>query len=309
LKGVVLAAGKGTRLYPVTHFIPKPLLPLANRMILEYAFDKLKQMGVFDVCIVVGESHQAMREALGDGASFGLSLSYALQPEQKGLAHALQYARDFVGGDDFVLYLGDALYSEDLTSYVKRFQESGCANLNLIKHVDDPRRFGVVTLDGERIVKVVEKPKHPESHLALAGLYFFRSVVWDVLPHVPPSHRGEHEITDAIQMLIDRGELVLGGLYGGEWYDTGTLDSFLEAHRFLTSEKNVIDSSAYVGAELGKHVTVGKGASVRCEQIEDSVVLPGACVEVYGKIRHAILGGRLCEKGDLINGIFYYNPE
>lgn len=293
MKGVILAAGKGTRLYPVTHVIPKPLLPMANRPTLHYAFDRLKEMGIEDVCIVVGENESQMREALGDGSSVGVRLSYVKQEEPKGLAHAVGFAKEFVDGDSFVLYLGDAVYSEGFDKYAKRFTESGCANLNIVKPVEDPSRFGVANVEGERIVKLVEKPKNPESNLAMAGMYFFGPEIWDVLPELKPSGRGEYEITDAIQMLIDKGETVLAGVYEGTWFDTGTLDSFLETSAFLIDNGVLVDETADVTGEVGKKVVIGAGSKVRCESIEESVVLPGADVEVAGTIRRAVLGGTI----------------
>ena len=204
MKAVILAAGKGSRLYPVTHVIPKPLLPLANRPTLEYAFDHLKRIGATDICIVVGENESAMRAALGDGSAYGIRLSYVRQSEPKGLAHAVGFAEEFVAGEPFILFLGDGIYSSDLTTHAERFVASGCANLNLVKTVPDPERYGVANVDGERIIKLVEKPKQPESNLAMAGVYFFGPQLWSVLPDLKPSGRGEFEITDAIQMLIDK---------------------------------------------------------------------------------------------------------
>ncbi|HEY0866703.1 MAG TPA: sugar phosphate nucleotidyltransferase, partial [Fimbriimonas sp.] len=232
MKGVILAAGKGSRLYPVTHVVAKPLLPLANRPTLHYAFDRLKEMGVRDICLVVGENEEQMRSALGDGSDFGVRLSYVRQHEPHGLAHAVGFAREFVGEDPFVLYLGDAMYNQAFDGFARRFLESGCANLNIVQPVEDPSRFGVANVEGDRIVKLVEKPKNPESNLAMAGMYFFGPQLWEVLPDLKPSARGEYEITDAIQLLIDRGHEVLAGVYTGKWFDTGTLDSFLETSSF-----------------------------------------------------------------------------
>jgi glucose-1-phosphate thymidylyltransferase len=291
MKGVILAAGKGSRLYPVTHHIPKPLLPMANRMTLEYAFDKLKEIGINEICVVVGENEPIMRETLGNGSQFGIQLSYARQPEPKGLAHAVSFTKEFVGDDDFVLYLGDAIYSEGFGSHLEKFQTSGCANLNIVKPVDDPHRFGIANVEGDRIVKLVEKPKEPESNLAMAGLYFFTSKIWDVFPDLQPSARGEYEITDAIQMLIDRGETVLAGVYGGTWFDTGTLDSFLETTRFLIKGQSLIEPSATVEGEIGQNVVVGAGATVKCRRIANSVILPGATVECPGEIMGSLIGG------------------
>jgi len=293
MKGVILAAGKGTRLYPITHHIAKPLLPLANRPTMHYAIDRLKEMGVHDVCVVVGENEGQIRAALGDGSSLGVAISYVRQTDPHGLAHAVGFAKEFVGGDSFCLYLGDAMYSQSLAPFAERFKASGCANLNLVKWVEDPSRFGVANLDGEKIVKLVEKPVEPESNYAMAGLYFFGPQIWSVLPGLKPSARGEYEITDAIQTLIDEGQPVLAGVYEGDWFDTGTLDSFLETSSHLIAKGQLIAGDAHVIAAVGHSVVVGAGAHVACDSIEDSVVLPGAHVSVRGHIRHSVLAGRV----------------
>lgn len=305
MKGVILAAGKGSRLFPVTHHIPKPLLPLANRMTLEYAFDQLKQMGVSEVCVVVGENAPIVKAALGDGREFGVSLSYVTQTEPKGLAHAVGFAQEFVGGDSFVLYLGDAIYDRSLAEFARQFAESGCDNLNLVKSVEDPRRFGVATLEGDRIVRLVEKPAEPESNFAMAGMYIFGPAIWDSLVGLPPSARGEYEITDAIQRLIDTGKDVRAGIYRGEWFDTGTLDSFLETSNFLTQGAVVAAQNAEFEATVGQHVVIGAGACVRAGMLEDCVVLPGATVTVTGAIRHAVLGGIITRSGDIENEVLW----
>lgn len=298
MKGVILAAGKGSRLYPVTHHVPKPLLPLANRPTLEYAFDRLKEMEVSDVCIVVGESEAQMRSVLGDGSAYGLRLSYVRQTEPKGLAHAVGFTEEFVAGDDFVLYLGDAIYGSGFAAYARRFRESGCANLDIVKPVPDPSRFGVANVEGERIVKLVEKPAAPESNLAMAGLYFFGPQLWKVLPDLEPSARGEYEITDAIQRLVDDGETVLAGVYEGTWFDTGTLPSFLETSRFLAGEGNLVGAGAQVTGSL-QNCVIGEGASVVCRSMRNSVVLPGARVDADGDLSNMLIGGEALVSGDV----------
>lgn len=299
MKGVILAAGKGSRLFPVTHHIAKPLLPMANRMTMEYAFDSLKEMGVTDICIVVGENEPEMRKALGDGSAFGVRLDFARQPEPLGLAHAVSFTKDFVGGDSFVLYLGDAIYGAGFADHAAKFRDSGCANLNIVKPVEDPRRFGVATVEGDKIVRLVEKPANPESNLAMAGMYFFGPELWSVLPDLQPSGRGEYEITDAIQLMIDRGMDVRAGVYDNIWFDTGTLDSYLETTEFLTGGQNKIDASAVVEAELGEKVVIGARASVRAGTLSNCVVLPGAKVNVSGNVQDSILGGEVTADGDL----------
>jgi glucose-1-phosphate thymidylyltransferase len=305
MKGLILAAGKGSRLYPITHIIPKPLLPMANRMTLSYSFDKLKEIGITDIGVVVGENENAMKETLGDGSDFGVKLSFIRQPEPKGLAHAVSFAKEFIDGDSFVLYLGDAIYGESIGYLKDRFEAAGCANLNLVKEVPDPSRFGVANVDGERIIKLVEKPKNPESNLAMAGLYFFGPEIWSIFPDLQPSARGEYEITDAIQMLIDRGHTVLAGKYEGAWFDTGTLDSYLETSQFLAGGQNIVPASAKVTGQIGNNVILGEGVELMCDSIEDSVILAGAKVNVTGAIRHSILAGTVTSDEGIENQILH----
>ncbi|HLK13677.1 MAG TPA: sugar phosphate nucleotidyltransferase, partial [Fimbriimonadaceae bacterium] len=297
LKAVILAAGKGTRLYPLTRRIAKPLLPLVNRITLLYAFDRLKELNIHDICIVVGENEANIREALGNGSQHGVSLSYVRQVDPHGLAHAVGFAKEFVGQDPFVLYLGDAIYDSSVANLAKMFGDSGCASLNLVKWVEDPRRYGVAVLEGDDIVKLVEKPQNPESNWAMAGMYFFGPELWKVLPDLKPSARGEYEITDAIQMLIDRGERVLAGKYEGTWFDTGTLDSFLETSHFLAKGRNVI--AGQVTGAVGENVIVGEGAVVECAAIEDTVVLPCARVTGNARIRHCVIAGDVALTGEV----------
>jgi glucose-1-phosphate thymidylyltransferase len=305
MKGLVLAAGKGSRLYPVTHIIAKPLLPLANKPTLAYAFERLKEIDVYEIGLVVGDNEQSMREVLKDGSDFGVSLTYIRQPEPKGLAHAVSFAKYFIGDTNFVLYLGDAIYGSGFVELKNQFLDSGCSNLNLVKEVQDPSRFGVANVNGDKIVKLVEKPKVPESNLAMAGLYFFRSEIWNVLPKLQPSSRGEFEITDAIQLLIDEGNLVLAGRYEDEWFDTGTLDSFLETSSFLVNGSQVIGSDVVVEGHVGDHVVIGDGAFVRCNSISDSVILPGARVVSNGDIIHSIIGGSVTSDGTIEAAILH----
>lgn len=293
MKGVVLAAGKGTRLYPVTLAIPKPVLPLGNRMTIEYAFDILKSLGITEICVVVGENEEPMKAALGDGSAFGIRLGFVRQTEPKGIAHAMGFARDFVGDDSFVMYLGDNIFGGDMSHYRRLFEESGCANLDIVCPVEDPSRYGVANVEGNRIVRLVEKPKEPESNLAMSGMYFLSPAIWEVLPDLQPSGRGEYEITDAIQLLIDRGFPVIAGVHEGPWFDTGTLDSFLETSAWLGHGETVLGDGANLVGEVGSGVVIGAGASVECARIEDSVVLPGAQIRVTGLIKHSILGGNI----------------
>lgn len=284
-------------------------MPIAERPTLHYVFDRLKEIDASDVCLVVGENRQQMEAALGTGESLGVNLSYVTQDQPKGLAHALQCAEDFVNREDFVMYLGDGIYGSSLAPFAARFKESGCNNLNLVKAVDDPSRFGVANTEGERIIKLVEKPAVPESNLAMQGVYFFDSMIWDVLPDLTPSARGEYEITDAIQLLIDRSGDVRAGIYEGAWFDTGTLDSYLETSSYLTSGGVQIADGATVLGNVGGAVSIGAGSSVECRSIRDSAILPGSTIRCTGKIAHSILMGDVAHDGDLVRVVAYNNEQ
>lgn len=291
-KAVILAAGKGSRLYPITHHIAKPLLPIANKTTLLYSFERLKEIEIHDICIVVGENEPQMRHALGDGSQFGVQLSFVRQSEPKGLAHAVGFARDFVAGERFALYLGDAIYSHDFKPFARAFREGDAENMNIVAEVDDPRSYGVANLDGDRIVKLVEKPPVPESNWAMAGLYFFGPELWNVLPDLAPSGRGEYEITDAIQLLVDRGHKVVAGKYAGRWFDTGTLSSYLDTSRFLTDGKPLVSTDAEVSAKVGSFAVVGDGAKVNVRSIENTVILPGSEVSGDVDLTGCVIGGK-----------------
>lgn len=306
MKGVILAAGKGTRLYPVTRHIPKPLVPIAEKATILYGIERLEEAGINEVCIVVGESGSAIREALGNHAG-GVHLSYVTQTEPRGLAHAVRFARDFVGHDPFCLYLGDAVYDRSLAPYRARFEETGCASLNLVKPVPDPIRFGVAYVEGERIIRLVEKPSRPESNLAMAGVYFFRDSIWDAIEALQPSARGEYEITDAIQILIDRGQEVLSGVYEGNWFDTGTLPSLLQCSAFLLSGGMRVGARSRVVGAVGGNVAIGADSLVRCAAIENSIVLDGAHVECEGTIRGCLVGGTV--KADALHDCIVWSDE
>lgn len=305
MKGVILAGGNGSRLYPATRHIPKSLLPLANRVTLEYSIERLKEIGISEICIIVGGNEDLIRETVGDGRRFGVNLVFHRQTEPLGLAHAVSFAEDFIAGDSFVLLLGDLLFGQSFVPFAREFERRQPANLSVVKRVSDPRRFGVANVDGDRIVRLVEKPEHPESDLATTGLYFFGPQVWKVLPELQPSFRNEYEITDAIQIMIDAGEISLCGIYEGEWFDTGTLDSFLETSAFLIGNGRLIDVTASVDGNIGDRVVVGAGADVRAASMRDCVILPGAHVRVEGAIEHAIIGGVCIEGGDVRSQIVF----
>ncbi|MDQ3945912.1 MAG: glucose-1-phosphate thymidylyltransferase, partial [Actinomycetota bacterium] len=248
MKALVLAGGAGTRLRPITHTSAKQLVPLANKPILFYALESIAEAGVVDVGIVVGDTAAAIQAAVGDGSRFGLSVTYLRQEAPLGLAHAVLVAREYLGDEPFVMYLGDNLLVGGITGFVDEFIRERPAAQVLLTKVAHPENFGVAELgpDG-RLVRLVEKPKEPESDLALIGVYLFDASVHAAVAAISPSWRGELEITDAIQYLLDGGHVVRPHILEGPWIDTGKLQDLLEANRIVLeslehSVRGVVDA-------------------------------------------------------------------
>jgi glucose-1-phosphate thymidylyltransferase len=257
MKGLILAAGRGTRLRPLTHTRPKPVIRVAGRPILHYAVENLLEAGVKEIGVVVSpETEKDIREALA-----GYRLSYVLQEEPQGLAHAVAVARDFLGQSPFVLYLGDNLFQKGIGRFLEAFGEGVSAVIALVR-VKNPSQFGVAVLQGDRIVRLVEKPKDPPSDLAVAGVYVFTPEVLEVIQDLKPSARGEYEITDAIQGLVDRGKRVVGVEVEGWWKDTGRPEDLLDANRLLLEELSPRVEGHVEGSQLTGRVVVERGAKV-----------------------------------------------
>jgi glucose-1-phosphate thymidylyltransferase len=304
VKAVVLAAGKGSRLFPITRHIPKPILPLCGKPTLAYAFEKLVEAGATEVALVVAPDFARIQEALRDGSDFGIDLSYWVQDTPQGLAHAVKSAKEFCGSDKFLLYLGDAVYDRPLKPYCDTFASSTASSLCLVKQVEDPRRFGVAELEGERIVRLEEKPQQPKSDWAMAGLYCFDHSIWEAIDLIEPSQRGEYEITDAIQWLIDQGQTVLAGRYTGRWFDTGTLTSYLETTRHLIQDHGKPEFTD-LGIDIDETSFVHVGSSVKAQSVRGSVVLPESDVTVSGRIENSLIAGNVNWDGDLIGKVIY----
>jgi glucose-1-phosphate thymidylyltransferase len=241
VKGLILAGGAGTRLRPITHTSAKQLVPVANKPILFYGIEDMAAAGITDVGIIVGDTRDEIIAAVGDGASFGVRVTYIPQDAPLGLAHCVLIARDFLANDDFVMYLGDNMLQQGLKGFVEEFESArtnapGDAPVAqiLLAHVDDPRQFGVaqVGTDGG-VVRLVEKPAEPPSDLALVGVYLFDRHIHDAVRAIAPSARGELEITDAIQWLIEQGHVVRHQVLDGWWIDTGKKDPLLESNRLI----------------------------------------------------------------------------
>ena len=279
MKGLILSGGKGTRLRPLTYTSAKQLVPVANKPVLFYGIEALVSAGIREIGIVVGDTQAEIEAAVGDGSRFGAKVTYIPQDAPRGLAHAVLIAEPFLRGSRFVMYLGDNLLQRGITVLVEEYLQLGVDCEILLTKVPNPSSFGVAELDGGRVVRLVEKPKEPRSDLALVGVYLFNDTVFDAVKAIRPSPRGELEITDAIQWLVDHGRTVHAHLVSGWWKDTGKAEDMLEANR------TVLDAL---------ETPVGVPAADASSRIEGKVVFqgpPGSVVLVDSVVRGPVVIG------------------
>jgi len=236
IKALILSGGKGTRLRPITFTSAKQLVPIANKPILFYGIEAIRDAGITDVGIVVGDTADEVKKAVGTGEQFGIRVEYIQQEAPLGLAHAVKVSRDYLGDDSFIMYLGDNLLKNGVKSIVSEFSAGNHDAQILLARVPNPREFGVAEIKEGRVVALEEKPKKPKSDYALVGVYIFSSSIFEAVEHIKPSWRNELEITDAIQYLIDKGFVVNSHIVDGWWKDTGKLADILDANRMVLSE-------------------------------------------------------------------------
>ncbi len=277
MKAVILAAGKATRLRPVTLTMPKALVPVANKTLIGYAIDVLKAAGLRDIGIVVNELESPIPQALGNGDSLGVNLQYIVQEQQLGLAHAVSLCRPFVGDEPFCVFLGDNIFQDKMTAMFAEFVDSDAESAIALGEVTDPTRFGIAELDGDRIAKVVEKPKEPKSNLAIAGVYLFRSSIFSAISRITPSPRNELEITDAIQQLITDGDKVQPYLLRGWWIDAGKPDAIVLANQLVLEELPYTprpeDERIQGKSEVSHRVILGANSQVIDSVIRGPVII------------------------------------
>jgi glucose-1-phosphate thymidylyltransferase len=332
LKGLILSGGRGTRLRPITHTSAKQLVPVANKPVLFYGIEAMSAAGIEDVGIIIApETGDEIRAAAGDGSRFGLQITYIVQDEPNGLAHAVLTAEPFLGSSPFVMYLGDNLLQGGISGLVDAFREHAPDALILLTPVPDPQNYGVAELgpagDGRvgRVVRLVEKPPQPATDLALVGVYMFTAVIHQAARAISPSARGELEITDAIQHLVDGGQRVEPHIVHGWWKDTGRLEDMLEANRLVLDniesrvEGELIDSHAdgrvviepgarlerstvrgpaiigagarVIDAYVGPYTAVGEGCLIERAEVEHSILLAGSSVTgLDGRMESSLLG-------------------
>ena len=266
MKGVILSGGHGTRLRPLTHTGPKQLIPIANKPVIDYAIEDLRDAGITDIGIILGTNMPGkIKDALGDGSKFGVQITYIMQGEPKGLAHAAATAKEFVGDESFVMYLGDNILKSGIEEFVEGFEESDFSSRLLLQEVEDPRQFGVAELNNDgKIINLVEKPEHPKSNLALVGIYLFKNNIFEAIDKIEPSWRDELEITDAIQQLIDEGYNVDSFVVQGWWKDTGKPEDVLDANQLiLETISSDIKATVEDNVKIKGNVIIGEGSVIR----------------------------------------------
>ncbi len=281
MKALVLAAGKGTRLKPLTNTVPKHILPVGSKPILFHVLDYIKEAGIKDIGIVVSpDSGPYIEEAIGTGSEWGGQITFIVQPEPLGLAHAVKVAQGFLGDSPFLMLLGDNLIQEGVKDFLDEFHTSNSDASILLKEVPDPRDFGVAELDSSgRVVHVVEKPKNPKSNLVVIGVYLFTTEIHEAIAQTKPSRRGELEITDAIQKLLEMGKEVRSHLVRGWWLDIGSNEGLIEANRVVLDAfskrdiKGEVDSQSQI---IGR-VQIGKGTKCENSLVRGPVFIAANC--------------------------------
>jgi glucose-1-phosphate thymidylyltransferase len=281
MKALILAAGKGTRLRPLTNTMPKHLLPVANKPILFYVLEQIREAGIDEIGIVVSlETEPYLKMALSDGSQWGAKISYITQSPALGLAHAVKCAREYLANSSFLLFLGDNLIKEGVKGLVSDFEKNSPDALIVLKEVDDPRAFGVAEVDSVgKINRVVEKPKEPKSNLALVGAYIFTPEIHAAIDRIKPSWRDEYEITDAIQMLLDMDKNVCSYVLKGWWLDTGKKEDLLEANRLILDEnlKSNIKGEVSTTSRIIGRVEISEGAKIENSLISGPVSIDAQC--------------------------------
>jgi len=326
LKGLILSGGRGTRLRPITYTSAKQLVPVANKPVLFYGIESLAAAGIKDIGIVIApETGAEIRAAAGDGERFGVSIQYIEQDAPRGLAHAVLTAEEFLGDSSFVMYLGDNLLRDGILELVDQFRTEEPDALILLTRVPDPEHYGVAELEGERVARLIEKPEQPTSDLALVGVYMFTPPIFDAARSIEPSARGELEITDAIQRLIDSGLTVDPHIVRGWWKDTGQVQDMLDANRLILDdldermegelidsrvegrvviepgvvvERTTIRGPAIIGrgsritdAYIGPYSAIGEDVTIDRAELEYSIVLSGSSLrDLESRIEASLIG-------------------
>jgi glucose-1-phosphate thymidylyltransferase len=315
MKGLILSGGKGTRLRPLTYTQAKQLVPVANKPVLFYGIEALKQAGITEIGIIVGDTKQEIQQAAGDGSRWGIRVTYIEQAAPLGLAHAVKIAEEFLEREPFVMYLGDNILKSGITSLVEEFQQKRPNSIILLTEVPNPQMFGVAELEDGRVVRLVEKPKNPASNLALVGVYMFDAHIFEAVKAIKPSWRNELEITDAIQYLVENGYEVHPHLVTGWWKDTGKIEDILEANRLILEtvmgeNRGDVDAASRINGQvvieqgvvvknciIRGPAIIGKNSEIVDSYIGPFTSIQNDCRIVHTEIEHSIV----LEKSEIID--------
>jgi glucose-1-phosphate thymidylyltransferase len=276
MKGLILSGGKGTRLYPITYTRAKQLVPVANKPVLFRVIEAIRDAGIDDIGIVVGDTAEEIKDAVGAGRRWGVKITYIYQDQPLGLAHAVKVSRDYLGDDKFVMFLGDNVIQGGISGLISEFDSSAYDSQIVLTPVDNPSRYGVAELDPDtrRIIRLVEKPRTPPSDLILVGIYMFNEHIWEAVNNISPSWRGELEITDAIQYLVDKGYNVHPYIHRGWWIDTGEPGEMLEANDLVLDEiEHSIEGYVDRDSQVSGKVTIEKGAEVINSRVRGPAII------------------------------------
>ena len=327
MKGIILHGGHGTRLRPLTHTGPKQLLPIANRPMSEYCVEAIRNCGISEIAIIIGGiGSNKVREYYGDGSKFNVKISYIEQDEPKGIAHAINLCKNFVGDEKFLVFLGDNIIQKSISEVSKKFESSSDDALVLLCEVSNPERFGIADVKENKIVKIIEKPKDPPTNLAVTGIYFLTTKIFDIFSRLKPSWRNELEITDALQMMLEENNIVNFEMITDYWKDTGTPDDIIHANgevlknmkpyfsgvkensvelsgnTMIGDNSNISGNSKIFGpciigknctieknCTIGPNVSIGNNCKLTNCNIQNSIIMENCLIDSNMKIRNSIL--------------------
>ena len=327
MKGIILHGGHGTRLRPLTHTGPKQLLPIANKPMSQYCLEALKNANITEIAIIIGGiGVERVKEYYGDGKQFGVKITYIEQEQPLGIAHAINLCKKFVSNEKFVVYLGDNILNKDISDYLENFQKNMAIASILLCEVENPSRFGIADLKDKKIIKIMEKPKNPPTNLAVTGIYFLTPTIFEIIDNLKPSWRNELEITDALQILLEKGHKITYDIVTEYWKDTGTPEDILHANKvilenmqsyfqgekdddvilkgnIMVGEKSIIKSGVEIegpviigkgchietGVKIGPNTSIGDNSIIKKGNIENSIIMADCEIDSNIKIKDSII--------------------
>ena len=315
MKGIVLHGGHGTRLRPLTHTGPKQLLPIANKPMSQYCIESIKETGINEIAIIVGGTGSSkVREYYGSGEKFGVSFTYIEQDRPKGIAHAIRLCKEFVNNEKFLVFLGDNIVQRSIADFTSNFKKSEFDAMLLLCEVNNPSRFGIAAIENNKITKILEKPKDPPSNLAVTGIYFLTPIIFDVIDNLKPSGRNELEITDALDILLEKNHNISFEMITDYWKDTGTPEDILNANRqvleHICNQTCIVDESSITlsnsnwitpsiigknckidkSARIGPNASIGDNTIISSDVvIENSIIMSDCKIDGGLNIRDSII--------------------